>query len=219
MRTLPDRKSYVRASRTGEKEERSRHIIDSAAAVLNDVRFEKFTLDRVAEKAGFSRGGIYKYFRTKEDLLLALHTQQMSAMTERLLRKAKSGMSDRAFAKAFLDSALADPLYLRILRRYEGIANENASDEALMEWWQFYRENMKRIIGYVSVCLDLDWDATNEAIWSITAMLMGASQMQSTQRGMRLDQAPLSEQKKAQNQLRELFLASAETTLRGLRSR
>ncbi len=219
MRSLPDRKHYVRASRRGEKEERSQHILRSAEAVLNEYGFDKFTLDRVAEQAGFSRGGIYKYFRTKEDLLLVLHMDLIKAWTDRLLRKTKPGMTDKAFVKAFLDTALDDPLYLPILRRYENMVNENSSDEFLKAWWQSYSENAKRSVQHVSICLDLDWDAANEALWSISAMMIGVSQMQSGQRGMSLGAPPKKGRRTAHNQLRELFLTSGQTILRGLRHR
>ena len=219
MRTLPDRKHYVRASRRGEKEERSQHIIESAEAVLNEFGFDKFTLDRVAFQAGFSRGGIYKYFRAKEDLFLVLHMKHITAWTDRLLRKVKPGMTDEAFVKAFLDTALDDPLYLPLLRRYENMVNENASDEFLKAWWQSYRENAKRAVRHVSACLNLDWDATSEAFWSIAAMMIGVSQMQSGQRGMTLSPASKRGKRASDNQLRELFLTSAETLLKGYRHR
>ncbi len=219
MRSLPDRKHYVRASRKGEKEERSQHIIESAEAVLHEFGFDKFTLDRVAAQAGFSRGGIYKYFRTKEDLFLVLHIKHITAWTDRLLRKTKSGMTDEAFVKAFLDTALEDPLYLPILRRYESMVNENASDEFLKSWWQSYRENAKRAVPKVSECLNLEWETTSEAIWSISAMMIGVSVMQSGQQGMSLDRMPKKGKRASQNQLRQLFLASAQTILRGLRNR
>lgn len=217
LRTLPDRKHYVRASRQGEKEERSQHIIESAEAVLNEFGFEKFTLDRVAAQAGFSRGGIYKYFRTKEDLFLVLHIKHITAWTDRLLRRTKPGMTDQAFVKAFLDTALDDPLYLPILRRYESMVNENASDEFLKSWWQSYNDNAKRAVGHISTCLSLDWEATGEALWSISAMMIGVSVMQSGQRGMSLGRASKRGRRTSHNQLRELFLVSAQTILRGLR--
>lgn len=219
MRTLPDRKHYVRASRKGEKEERSQLILESAEAVLSEYGFDKFTLNRVAAKAGFSRGGIYKYFRTKEDLFLVLHIKHITAWTDRLLRKTKPGMTDEAFVKAFLDTALDDPLYLPLLRRYESMVNGNASHEFLKSWWQSYRENAKRALPHVSACLNLDWDATSEAIWSITAMMIGVSQMQSGQSGMSLGQTSKRGKRTSHNQLRELFLTSAQTILRGLRHR
>lgn len=143
----------------------------------------------------------------------------IEAWTDRFLRKTKPGMTDKAFVRAFLNTALEDPLYLPILRRYESMVNENTSDEFLKAWWQSYNENANRSIQHVSICLDLDLDAASEAVWSISAMMIGVSQMQSGQRGMSLDRATKKGKKESNNELRELFLASAQTILRGLRHR
>jgi AcrR family transcriptional regulator len=46
-------------------------LLDAAEAVFAEKGFMPATLDDIAKAAGYSKGAIYKYFPTKEDLFLA----------------------------------------------------------------------------------------------------------------------------------------------------
>jgi AcrR family transcriptional regulator len=46
-------------------------LLDAAEAVFAEKGFMPATLDDIARAAGYSKGAIYKYFTTKEDLFLA----------------------------------------------------------------------------------------------------------------------------------------------------
>lgn len=58
--------------KTKGKQERSRHtvntILRAAIEVLIEEGFEKATTNRIAERAGYSVGTLYRYFRDKEDI-------------------------------------------------------------------------------------------------------------------------------------------------------
>lgn len=58
--------------RQREKEQRSQDIIDAAEKVFFSKGYEKATMDEVAEEAELSKGTLYLYFKTKEDLYLAI---------------------------------------------------------------------------------------------------------------------------------------------------
>ena len=217
MPSLPDRSEYTRAFRDGEKAERRQLIIDSAEAVLREIGFDKFAIDRVVEKSGFSRGGIYKYFRTKEDLLLTVHMKQVAAWGDRLLSKIKPGMTDEAFLTAFLDASLADPLYLRVVRRFESMANENTSEDVIALWQNTFEEHAHRCFNHLADCLDLDYRSAADAVWSLSALLMGVSIQRNPRSLSHLDISG-SIEKRARIELKQRFLKYAQTIMRGLRS-
>lgn len=52
-----------------DPETRRKAILDSALEILYFEGLEKFTLDRIAEKAGVSKGGLLHHFRTKDELI------------------------------------------------------------------------------------------------------------------------------------------------------
>ena len=183
MRVAPNRKEYVRAARHGEKLERRAKILDGARAVLRAHGFEKFTLDRVAQEVGLSRGGMYSYFRTREDLLLALHVEVVAEFTKRLRTNLKPGSTDEEFVKDFVDAAYADDLFLPIITRYDRIVTDNTSEDAFAEWRRQYVADSRITTSFVADLLNLDRRRASEAIWAMTALLMGASQMRPRRAG------------------------------------
>ncbi|HUI90098.1 MAG TPA: helix-turn-helix domain-containing protein [Anaerolineales bacterium] len=55
-------------------DERRQQIV--AAAVIIQLRFDKATMDEIAEAAGASRGTVYSYFKGREELFEALLYRQ-----------------------------------------------------------------------------------------------------------------------------------------------
>ena len=55
-----------------EKEQRRKDIIDAAEQIFFSRGFESATMDEVAEMAELSKGTLYLYFRSKEDLQFAI---------------------------------------------------------------------------------------------------------------------------------------------------
>jgi len=63
-------KSVVPLRRERRPDERPRELIDAALSVFAERGYHNTRLDDVAEAAGVTKGTIYHYFDTKEDLLL-----------------------------------------------------------------------------------------------------------------------------------------------------
>lgn len=55
-----------------EKQQRREEIIDAAEAVFFSQGFEQSTMDDIAAKAELSKGTLYLYFKSKEDLHMAV---------------------------------------------------------------------------------------------------------------------------------------------------
>ncbi len=54
------------------KEKRKEIIFEAAVYCFNKKGYTDTTLDRIAEKAGMSKGGVYHYFKSKRELFLDL---------------------------------------------------------------------------------------------------------------------------------------------------
>tara|TARA_B100001173_G_scaffold80637_1_gene68926 strand:+ start:119 stop:703 length:585 start_codon:yes stop_codon:yes gene_type:complete len=90
-------------------------ILEASTRVLEEVSFEKFTTNRVAEAAGISIGSLYQYFPNKQSILIELERIAIDKMTENieiLLFEENHTSQDRLFKviEYFLitDSALYD---------------------------------------------------------------------------------------------------------------
>jgi AcrR family transcriptional regulator len=82
-----------RWTRERRREHNRSLFLDAAEEVFGEKGFTHATLDGIAHTAGFTKGAIYKYFSTKEDLFLAVcdrhwrsyfenFTEVVSAVTE-----------------------------------------------------------------------------------------------------------------------------------------
>jgi len=60
------------AARDARKEQRSRQLLDAAARVMEREGSQAVSMQAVASEAGVSVGLIYRYFGSKDDLLLAV---------------------------------------------------------------------------------------------------------------------------------------------------
>lgn len=58
-------------------EDRKAEILKVARKVLADVQFENFLPSMVAERCGLSEGSVYRYFPSKQDLLVSIAEQRM----------------------------------------------------------------------------------------------------------------------------------------------
>ena len=91
------------------------NILEASTRVLEEVSFEKFTTNKVAEAAGISIGSLYQYFPNKQSILIELERiaiNEMTANIENLLFDENHTSQDRLFKviEYFLitDSALYD---------------------------------------------------------------------------------------------------------------
>jgi AcrR family transcriptional regulator len=72
-------------------EERARRIVETAVELAEKGGFEAVRLRDVASHAGVALGTLYRRFRSKEDLLVAVLEQEMADVQARFARRAAEG--------------------------------------------------------------------------------------------------------------------------------
>jgi AcrR family transcriptional regulator len=72
-----------------EKEQRRNDIMDAAERIFFRKGFDNSTMDEVAEEAELSKGTLYLYFKSKEDLQFALSRRGADVLAD-MIRKAIS---------------------------------------------------------------------------------------------------------------------------------
>ncbi|MGB3585730.1 MAG: TetR/AcrR family transcriptional regulator [Tunicatimonas sp.] len=63
-------------------EMRRQQILSAADLVLIDAGIEDFTIDQVAERANIAKGTIYKYFKSKDEILGEISTKAVSLLLQ-----------------------------------------------------------------------------------------------------------------------------------------
>lgn len=93
MATQEERRAHTKAA-----------LLDAAADVVRSDGVTKLTLDRVAESAGVSKGGLLYHYPTKRALIAAALERTLQRSDERLEQlAARNQHSVGGFAKAYLD--------------------------------------------------------------------------------------------------------------------
>lgn len=64
--------SFQRAREPEQKEQRRRALLDAAAALLADGDLEAVTLSAIARAVGLAKSNVYRYFESREEILLEL---------------------------------------------------------------------------------------------------------------------------------------------------
>ena len=72
------------AARRTLAEQRSRQLLDAAARLMEREGSEAVSMQALAAEAGVSVGLIYRYFGSKDDILLAVITQVLDAFSEQV---------------------------------------------------------------------------------------------------------------------------------------
>jgi len=87
---MENHKRQRRAVRDEQKEERRQAIIDKAWQLFQSRTYESLTMANVADALQLAKGTVYLYFKTKEELFLAIEQQQL----ETFFTEVDAGLSD-----------------------------------------------------------------------------------------------------------------------------
>lgn len=104
----------------GYKEEAKRTIIEKAAGVFALKGYTETTMDDIAAELGVSKGAVYQYFDSKEDLFQQLCGKAAETVEERL-RTDFTGTNLRESAERYMNAEL-DKLKTRGILMFEALA-------------------------------------------------------------------------------------------------
>ncbi len=113
---IPERKER-------EKMQRRNAIIDAAEKVLFSKGFESATMDEIADMAELSKGTLYLYFRSKEDLQFAIFMRGsdilMKMMKDNLSEKSNGYRGLLELADSFIRFSRENRDYFNLFMYYE----------------------------------------------------------------------------------------------------
>lgn len=63
--------------------ERRRHVVSTAAELFDDAGYTRVTMGDIAESVGIAKPTLYHYFKSKDDILLAVHEEFIELLIAR----------------------------------------------------------------------------------------------------------------------------------------
>ena len=164
-----------RARSLEDKSFRRQQILDAAAALFQEVGYEGFSVALLANKAGVVKGTLYLYFKTREEVFLALYDQSLNRMSEAFIAQLTPGMSDRAFCELLYDVAFGNSLYVPLQARLEKVIEHNVSIDSLIDSKRNFVKQVDRIATATATTIGLDRTQATEFIKTLGVLIVGVA--------------------------------------------
>lgn len=135
-----------RARGDEQKEERRRQILATAGALFRDQAFADTTMAEVAARVGLSKGALYLYFETKEQLFLAMLVDELAGWLDALDARLAAAASRRpeALAKLVAGSLAERPMMTKLIALLEGVLERNIDEETALAFKRFLAARFER---------------------------------------------------------------------------
>jgi len=134
-----------------EKEQRKNAIIDAAEKIIFSKGLEVATMDEIAEKAEFSKGTLYLYFKNKEDLYLAIHARGariLRQMFEHAVKKQKKGIDKvLAVGNAYFEYSKKYADYFNAMIYYESREIELSDESSYAQECEAEGESVLQVLA------------------------------------------------------------------------
>jgi len=120
-----------------EKQRRRNDILDAAERVFFSRGVNMATMDDVAAESELSKGTLYLYFKSKQELYLGINQRGFEILGEMFLKAIKhkkTGLEKiKAIGYAYLDFAKKHPDYYRALMYFENSGVDYSGYESVFE--------------------------------------------------------------------------------------
>lgn len=131
-----------RARSDAEKAQRERQILAAAAELFRSRRFEQVTLAEVAAATGLTKAALYRYFRSRELLYIAVYREHFEAMVGDLCRRLPAD-----FPRGFADLLLAHPLVCSLTAVLHVALETGLSEQEARAFKLFLLEQSLRLVN------------------------------------------------------------------------
>ena len=130
---------YLRARSPEQKEERRRHLLDTAKALLHEIPdVHDLGINELARRAEMTKSNVYRYFESSEavllDVLVEEFIQWRVELRKALSRGGKRSGTIEHIARAFSATVAARPLLCRLTSIFPSILEHNVSAERIVQF-------------------------------------------------------------------------------------
>ncbi|GAJ97695.1 TetR/AcrR family transcriptional regulator [Geomicrobium sp. JCM 19055] len=154
-------------------EEKNTRIFEATTRVINELGINQFTLDKVAERAGVSKGGLLYRFPSKERLLKGWSHYVLALFTTLVEEEEEKSNS---FATAYLQATLRS-LESAEMKTFMTVSGYQAEEQFYEGWKEFYAQTIVKMQEETSPELASIIQLTCDGLW-----LQDAFQFESSSR-------------------------------------
>jgi AcrR family transcriptional regulator len=128
------RGTFQRARKPEEKEVRRKAILKAARKLLGEVSVADLSLNELARRSGVSKPNVYRYFESREDVLLQVWVEEIRDLSDRLDRSFSvvSRGDVPAVARAISAAFAARPALCELTSIVSAVLERNLSSEAIL---------------------------------------------------------------------------------------
>lgn len=123
--------AFIRARTPEAKAKRRDAILAAARALLDDDGLDHTTLSAIAAKAGITKSNIYRYFESREEILMRLLTQDLRTTTQALAGALTKPMPLPEVAATLAGGLSANPRLCLLISITASTLEHNISTENL----------------------------------------------------------------------------------------
>ena len=128
---------YLRARSPEQKEERRRHLLDTAKSLLLDIPdLRDLGINELARRAQMTKSNVYRYFESSEAVLLEVLVEEFMLWRVELRKALSRGGKRRGtiehIARSFSATVAVRPLLCRLISILPSILEHNVSAERMI---------------------------------------------------------------------------------------
>lgn len=171
----------VRARQIHEKEARRQEILRAAAHLWERLDFQELSMAMVAREAALAKGTLYLYFRTKEELFLAMAEGELLSWFEEIdeiLARSRRELGTGELAQLLARSLSSRPRLPRLLAILHTVLERNIEHLIALRFKQFLATRTHRSGRLLERRLPfLPEGAGSQLILRVHALVLGFWQM------------------------------------------
>lgn len=141
-----------RAMTEAQKEARRTAILKVALHRFTLMPYEELSMADTAEEAGVAKGTLYLYFRSKEEMFLALYTEELNAWFDELdreLANARGEASIAGFVEILSGSLARRPPLLRLIAIAHTVLERKLDQATARDFKHWFKERLLKTGGLI----------------------------------------------------------------------
>jgi len=153
-----------------QKQQRISQILTATEQRFLNEDFNEIRLVDIAADVGITKAALYRYFRCKELLFLALYQQQVDL----LVKNVASLISKHSLVKGLTLAILSVPLYCKLTSILHTILERNLTIEETIEFKRALAEKMARFVDKIAPLLAMPNELVIQKILMLHHCIIGA---------------------------------------------
>lgn len=134
-----------------QKAQRRTDILKSAKELFKQCqRYDDILMKQIAENIGLTKGTLYLYFKTKEEVFLAVYQEEFIGLCQRIesrLSEYERPLSNDELHSVLVESVLGHNTFLRLNALLHAVLEQNIAYEAALSFKLALRDRMLETVA------------------------------------------------------------------------